>query len=121
MKKFNWIMVCLVVAGLVFSASFVCSAADLTGVWNVEVVINGNTGKPIFTLKQTGDKLSGKYKSQYGEFDCTGSVKGSDFEVITDVGGNKFTYKGKVDGDKISGTADLGGQASGPFTGKKAK
>ncbi|MEE9912646.1 MAG: hypothetical protein K4571_13110 [Deltaproteobacteria bacterium] len=121
MKRLNWVMACLVVAGLVFSASFICSAADLTGVWNVEVVISGTTGTPVFTLKQEGDKLAGRYKSQYGEFDCVGTVKENDFEIIADVGGNKFTYKGKVDGDKMTGTADLGGQASGPFTGKKAK
>ena len=121
MKKFSWIMVCLFVVGLVFSSSFICSAADLTGVWNVEVIISGTTGTPVFTLKQDGDKLSGKYKSQWGEFDCTGTVKENDFEIIADVGGNKFVYKGKVDGDKMSGNADLGGQASGPFTGIKAK
>lgn len=121
MKKFNWIMMCLVVLSLVFYVSFLCSAADLSGVWNLEVNISGTIGKPVFTLKQDGDKLSGKYKSQYGEFDCTGSVTGNDFVIIADVGGNKFVYRGKADGDKISGITDLGGQASGPFTGVKAK
>lgn len=118
MRKFNWVVVCLVVMSLVLGASFTY-AADLTGVWNVKLIINGETKEPVLTLKQDGDKLSGKYKSQYGEFDCTGTVKSNDFEIIADVGGNKFVYKGKVDGDKMIGNADIGGQASGPFTATK--
>lgn len=121
MKKLRWVLVFLTVMGLVSSATLMAVAADMSGVWNVEVVISGTTGTPVFTLKQDGDKLSGKYKSQWGEFDCAGVVKNNDFEIIADVGGNKFVYKGKVEGDKISGSADLGGQASGPFTGVKAK
>lgn len=119
MKKLRWVILFLSAIGLVSSMTFIASAADMSGVWNVEVVISGTTGTPVFTLKQEGNNLSGKYKSQWGEFNCTGVVKDNDFEIIADVGGNKFIYKGKVDGNKIVGTADLGGQASGPFTGVK--
>ena len=100
MKKFSWIMVCLFVVGLVFSSSFICSAADLTGAWNVEVIISGTTGTPVFTLKQDGDKLSGKYKSQWGEFDCTGTVKENDFEIIADVVETNLFTKARSMGTK---------------------
>jgi hypothetical protein len=35
--------------------------------------------------------------------------------------GSTTVYKGKVDGNKMSGSVDLGGQATGTFEGTKAK
>jgi hypothetical protein len=120
MKKFNLVLVCLMVLGLVLGASS-SQAADLTGTWNLELVTAGGTGNPVFALKQTGDKLTGTYTGRFGDAPCTGTVKGNDFEIVYEMNGGKIVYKGKVDGNKMSGEADLAGQASGKFTGEKAK
>ena len=96
-------------------------AADMTGTWNLELVTAGGTGNPVFVLKQDGDKLSGTYKGRFGEAPCTGTVKGNDFVINYELGGGKVVYKGQVAGNKMSGEADLAGQASGKFTGVKVK
>lgn len=120
MKKIYLVMVCLVVLSLVLGASFV-QAADLTGTWNLAVKSPGGTGNPVFSLKQDGDKLAGTYKGRWGDAPCTGSVKGNDFEIIYSLGGSTIVYKGQVDGNKMIGKVDFGGQGSGDFTGEKAK
>ncbi len=118
MKRFKLVVVCMVVLGLVVGASM-AFAADLTGTWDVSVTTPGGKGNPTFVLKQTGDKLTGTYKGRFGEAPCTGVVKGNNFEITYELGGATTIYKGKVDGNKMSGVADLGGQATGDFTGEK--
>ena len=93
---------------------------DVSGNWAFEVDIAGNQGKPSFTFKQDGDKLTGKYKGQFGEADLTGTVKGKDIEFSFEIdGGGKVVYKGTIDKDSMSGKADYAGQAEGTWTAKK--
>jgi len=95
---------------------------DLTGTWEVTIEIGGQTGMPVFTLKQEGEKLSGKYKGQFGEAEVTGKVKGKELEFSFEPQeGSKIVYKGTVDGDTMKGTADYAGQASGDWTAKRKK
>jgi hypothetical protein len=93
---------------------------DVTGTWNVEIDLNGNSGTPKFTLKQEGEKLSGKYKGQFGEADVKGKVTGDEIEFSFEVQGSEVKYKGKIDKDSMKGDADYAGQASGTWTGKKS-
>lgn len=120
MKRFKIVIGCLALMSVLWVASLAL-AADLTGVWNLSVVSAGGTGNPVFTLKQDGDKLSGTYKGRWGDAPCTGSVKENDFEINYSLGGTNVVYKGKVDGNKMSGKVDFGGQGTGDFTGEKAK
>ena len=68
-------MVCLFVVCLVFSSSFICSAADLTGVWNLEVINRAHypciytKGMVTLSIQKRGD-------------DCIGTVKEKDFEIL---------------------------------------
>lgn len=99
------------------------AAADLTGVWNVEVDIAGNTGNPTITLKQDGNALTGSYKGLLGEAQLKGTVDGTKvrWEFAADYDGNKFNvvYTGVVENDVIKGKIDFGGQAEGTFTAKR--
>ena len=45
------------------------ATSDVTGTWKVEVEVGGQTGEPVFTLKQDGEKITGKYKGSFGEQD----------------------------------------------------
>ena len=118
MNKFNWVMFCLVTIFLVFGVNS-AFAADMTGTWKLEVTSAGGSGSPVFELKQTGNKLEGTYRGQWGEAPCTGEVKGKDFQINYNLGGTEVVYKGKVEGNKVKGTVDFGGQGSGDFTGAK--
>lgn len=111
-----------ILAGLMLVA-LVLSAADISGTWNADVVLDAGSGSATFVLKQDGDKLSGSYSGTLGEAKVTGSVKGSDVEWTFDHDeAGKIVYKGKLDGDsKIKGTVDYGQLGKGSFSASKAK
>src|SRR5690242_21408706 len=69
MKAFALLSCALVCWSLVLGSSAVAAddKVDVTGVWNVEIEIGGQTGMPVFTLKQDGEKITGKYKGQFVE------------------------------------------------------
>jgi hypothetical protein len=99
---------------------------DITGKWTFEVQTEAGTGTPTVTFKQDGEKLTGHYSSaNLGEADLTGTVKGQNvsFTFDIDFGGQaaRVTYQATVDGkDSMKGTIDIGGLASGTFTGKRS-
>ena len=98
---------------------------DLTGKWQFDVQTDAGTGTPTVTFKQDGEKVTGHYSSAtLGEADLTGTVKGQDLNFTFDasVGGQsaKVTYAAKIEGkDSMKGTIDIGGLATGTFTGKR--
>lgn len=106
-----------------FASATVARAADekvdVTGTWEVQIEIGGQQGMPVFTLKQDSEKLTGKYKGQFGEADVTGKAKGKEVEFSFEAQGAKIIYTGTVDKDTMKGKADYGGQATGEWTGKK--
>jgi hypothetical protein len=97
-------------------------AADVSGEWEAKVDIAGNAGTPTFTFKQDGDKLTGKYKGQFGEADLKGAVKGDEIEFSFEIqAGAEAKYKGKLEDGKLTGTCDYAGQADGTWTAEKKK
>jgi hypothetical protein len=98
---------------------------DITGKWVFEVQTDAGTGTPTVTIKQDGEKVSGHYSSMtLGEADFTGTLKGQDltFTFNADLQGTAVpvTYTAKVESSSaMKGTIDIGGAASGTFTGKK--
>lgn len=101
------------------SGTWKAAKIDVTGTWNVEIELGGNSGTPVFTLKQEGEKLTGRYKGQFGEAEVTGKVKGDEVEFSFEVDNNKIVYKGKISKDTMKGEADYAGQATGTWTGKR--
>ena len=116
------------VLGLVSFGMFAASTAtaddkvDVSGVWDFEVEIAGTQGMPNFTFKQDGDKLTGKYKGQFGTADVTGKLKGKEIEFTFELqgGAGKVVYKGTVDKDTMKGEVNYADQANGTWTAKKS-
>jgi hypothetical protein len=107
------------VAGFLAAAS-ARAAEDVSGDWDFTVDIGGQQGTPSFTFKQDGEKLTGKYKGQFGEAELKGTVKGTEIEFTFEIeGGGKVVYKGTIDKDTMKGKADYAGQAEGTWTAKK--
>jgi len=127
MKRLSLLVVCLVVMGLVASASLVQAQAPLniTGKWTMDVTTPKVTGIAVFTFKQEGDKLTGKYAGSLGEAPITGTLKGNDavFKFSTDPKKGFAIYTGKVgaDGKTMTGDIDFAGVTKGTFKGKKVK
>jgi hypothetical protein len=95
---------------------------DLTGVWDGQVETSAGSGTPTLTLKQEGEKITGTYKGQLGDYPLTGTVKGDAVEFSFKVSGQvegTVIYKGTVSNGTMKGTIDLAGVASGTFTAKK--
>lgn len=97
------------------------ATVNVTGVWNVTVEFSGGSGNPVFTFKQDGEKLTGRYAGAFGEADVTGTIKGHDirFSVTTADQGVHEIYEGTVDGDTMKGKFTLPGMGDGTFTGTR--
>lgn len=123
MKKFAFVICCLAVLGVDASAALrgqdeKPARVDLTGKWKAKVEVGGQTGEPTFTLKQDGDKLTGKYEGAFGEQDVTGKVEGDkvEFGFTTDQG--KVAYTGTVEKDAMKGEVRYG-DLEGTWTAKR--
>ncbi len=91
---------------------------DVTGAWQANVDVGGQTGEPVFTLKQEGNKVSGKYKGSFGEHDVSGTVAGDKIEFEISIPLGKIVYTGTIDNDAIKGEAKYGDLA-GTWTAKR--
>jgi hypothetical protein len=119
----------LALALIVLAVAFVPVAAqdakkvDITGQW--VMTVDSDMGQMVITAnyKQAGETLTGNHVSEMGEMPLKGTVKGADVEytVTLDMGGQSMSivHKAKVNGDTITGTADIAGMGSIKFTAKR--
>ena len=105
---------------MVFSA-VVLRAADVSGTWTANVVLDAGSGMATFVFEQKGETLSGTYSGVVGQAKVTGTVKGDQVEWSFDGGqAGKVTYHGTLDGaSKMKGTTEYGGLGKGTFTAEK--
>jgi hypothetical protein len=114
----------LLVGGVIASAQG--AKIDITGKWVFEVQTDAGSGTPTVTFKQDGEKITGHYSStNLGEADLTGTLKGQNLTFtfqaeVAGAGSLPVTYVAKVESrDSMKGTIDIGGAATGTFTGKR--
>src|ERR1700689_599967 len=65
---------------LFFALAAMAFAADITGKWSFEVVLDAGSGSPNFEFTQSGESLTGMYHGQFGDAKLTGTVKGDRVE-----------------------------------------
>lgn len=98
---------------------------DVSGEWELSVESPQGPMAIAAHYKQAGEKLTGRHVNEFGEVPLAGTVKGSDisYTITIDVQGQQvaITHTGKIDGDTITGTADLGGMGTVNWTGKRKK
>jgi hypothetical protein len=98
---------------------------DVSGAWDVSVETPQGARAMTTTFKQDSEKLTGSLAGEVGEFPLQGAIKGADiaFAVVIDMQGQQLTlsYAGKVDGETMSGTVELGTFGSSTWTAKKKK
>jgi hypothetical protein len=91
-------------------------AADVTGTWKATAEGPNGTMERTFVFKQDGAKLTGEtVSSMFGKSEIQdGKVDGDtlSFNIVVKFQDNdvKVSYTGKVAGDTIKLTADVGGQ-----------
>jgi hypothetical protein len=107
------------IALLILSAAL-SFAADISGKWTFNVVLDAGSGSPTFEFKQAGEKITGTYKGQFGEAALTGTVKGDKVEFSFSGEAGTVAYSGTLDGaTKMKGTCNYGDQMKGTFTATK--
>jgi hypothetical protein len=94
------------------------AGADVTGIWKTKVEVAGQAGEPTFTLKQDGDKITGKYEGSFGEHDVTGKVTGDKVEFEFTIEQGKVVYTGTVEKDAMKGDVRYG-DLDGTWTAKR--
>ena len=96
---------------------------DLAGEWNV--TFTGPTGPADYTMfvAQEGTRLTGRMTSPHGEFPLRGTTEGDKFRItwaLPDDGKMlEITFTGTVEGDTLTGMAQLGKSGQGPVTGER--
>jgi hypothetical protein len=109
----------LVAAGSLF-------AADVTGTWTASFDTQIGVQNYTYTFKMENGKLTGTAKSQFGETKITeGTVKGDEIAFVEnlDFQGQplRIAYKGKISGDEIKFTRQVGDVASEDLVAKRSK
>jgi len=114
-------------AGSLLAQDAPVKPADIAGVW--EMTTQGTPQGDMTseaTFVQEGEKI--KYTAagfQGMEMTGEGTVKGQDVEwtvvISTPQGDFALTYKGKVDGETMTGEVQAGDFGAFPFTAKKKK
>lgn len=122
----KWRMLVVVVMCVAASVSSAATQDSVAGTWNLSVVFDQGSGAPTVVFQQDGEKLTGTYTGQMGEYPLTGTFKDKKiaFTVSVNMQGNEIAlvYTGTLEADgTLKGTVDLGGMAGGTWTGKKAK
>src|SRR4030095_860054 len=95
------------VCALILSASATAQSPNVTGDWDVTINSPQGARTGQLSLKQDGDKLTGKIKSQRGDTPLDGEVKGKEikFKYTVKLQDQDFviTMTGNVDGDAMKG------------------
>lgn len=118
-------VVVLVVAPVLAQDAAKDKKVDVTGAW--EMTVDSPQGSMVLTanFKQEGETLTGTHVSEMGEAPLKGTVKGTDinYTLTIDMQGQQFTivHTGKVNGDTMTGTADIGGMGTINWTAKRKK
>ena len=88
-------------------------AADLTGQWTVHVEYAAGSSTHTFHLRQREHALDGSHQGDFVSRDLMGTVHGDAVRLhsaYTEQHGDSlsFTFSGKISGDQMSGTVDMG-------------
>ena len=111
---------------VVLAFSTIALAAAIDGAWTATFDTRGGEQHYTYTLKAAGEKLTGTAKNDRGETTIEeGVIKGDDisFTENLDFQGRKISvkYTGKLNGDEIKFTRQVGDFGSKEFVAKRKK
>jgi hypothetical protein len=123
MKKLALLVLGVALVAAPTFAQNAAKPANITGAWEMTVETPQGTMVITANYKQDGDTLTGNHVSEMGEAALKGTVKGNDIEytLTLDMGGQQMSivHKAKVDGDTMTGSADIEGMGSITFKCKR--
>ena len=98
--------------------------ARVAGIWDLTVTTPQGENRASMTVTQAGATLDGTMATEMGTVQVTdGRVTGQrvTFTITLPISGQTTTivFRGTVDGNRMTGTADLGAMGSATFTGER--
>lgn len=99
-------------------------ALDLTGQWDVQIAYIANTSTHTLHLRQVGNRIDGSHQGDFVSRDLTGTIDGSAVQIsssYTERHGDSlsFRFTGKVSGDGMAGTLDMGEYLTATWSAKR--
>jgi uncharacterized pyridoxal phosphate-dependent enzyme len=97
---------------------------DLSGQWDVQIHYAASTSTHALQLRQRGQEIDGAHKGDFLTRDLTGSIDGDAVLLRSFMGEESgdalsFTFVGKVTGEELAGTLDMGEYLSATWTAKR--
>jgi L-seryl-tRNA(Ser) seleniumtransferase len=91
----------------------VAPTGDLTGQWDVQVTYAAGQSKHALYLRQKGNDVDGAHKGDFVTRDLNGTISGDTVRLRSNLDEShgdalNFTFTGKLSGDQIAGTLDMG-------------
>ncbi len=87
-------------------------AADLNGTWTVQIEYAAATSSHALHLRQRDNELEGVHQGDFVTRELSGSIDGETVRLRSSHGGSgdslSYTFSGTVEGDRMSGTLDMG-------------
>lgn len=98
--------------------------ANLSGQWVFEIQYAASKMNHTLHLQQQGNELDGTHRGNFQDRDIAGTISGDAVTLtsnVTERHGNALRYRfsGKVAGETMSGTLDLGEYLSATWTGRR--
>ena len=97
--------------------------ANVAGQWEATLSFFGGGASHALFFEQDGARLSGNHRGEFYDGDLAGMAAGQTvrFRSGHRVHGTRLTYEfyGTVDGDRMTGTVNLGEYGAAPFTAKR--
>jgi len=99
-------------------------ASDISGQWDVQIEYAASRSKHTLHLKQEGNRLEGTHQGDFVSRDLSGSIEGGGVRIRSSYGEEhgdqlSFTFTGKLFGDEMSGSLDMGEYLLAKWTGKR--
>lgn len=106
-------------------ASAAPPAADLSGQWEVRIEFAAGVSKHTLFLRQRGHELDGAHQGDFVTRDLSGVVHGDSVLMrssYTEEHGDalEFAFTGRVAGDEMDGTLDMGEYLGGRWTARRS-
>jgi len=100
------------------------AAADLSGQWDVKVEYAAATSNHGLNLRQRGNDIDGSHRGDFLSRDLTGTIDGDSVRIRSFLGEQSgdsiaYTFTGKVAGDEMGGTLDMGEYLSGKWSARR--
>jgi L-seryl-tRNA(Ser) seleniumtransferase len=99
-------------------------AGDLTGTWKVDIEFAASKSTHTIDIAQQGNRLQGTHQAEFRARELTGSIDGDQVEFATRLAGSQgvnvgFRFTGKMSGDAMSGTLDMGEYLDATWTARR--